>query len=1085
MNRSRLLERLARDARTATIAERLSAGEDVATGNLWGSAQALLFATLEARVQGPWLVIASVEAEAEAFASDLETFGLSPFLLPARAGGGELDADAVRERLKLAQALAGPPERRPRLIVASQLSALQPLPDAADLEGQFLHLQVGQRLDSEEQLARLVAAGYERQPLVEGPGEVSLRGDVLDVFAFAAERPLRIELFDDEVESLRSFDPESQRSVERHDRAAICLASDAGGIEDGQGASLASLVSPTTVFVEVEPLRLEDARGGLRARSSSHARTLQHFEEQRTRRTTLRLQSLPTNDVDFDARSVQKLAVGLPAAPGALAAVAGSDRLIHVLCRTEVERARLESSIAEGGRPDGVEVTVGELAKGFELPTAGVLCVNGHELAGVGAVQRRRTEHKTHRVRALKSFFELKVGDLVVHAVHGLARYVGLTRMARSGGEEDHLHLEFADEVSVFVPACRVDLVQRYIGTGGAAPKLDKVGGQSFRKRKEKVERALVDLAADLLELQAIRETRQRPPWEPDPRMVEEMLAAFPFTDTADQAEASKEIARDLGARRPMDRLLCGDVGFGKTEVAIRAAFRVVAGGGQVAVLVPTTVLADQHEKSFRRRLAGLPVEVASLSRMTGGKGTKEALERVRDGRLDIVIGTHRLLSKDVAFARLGLVVVDEEQRFGVKHKEHFKALRATVDVLSLSATPIPRTLHMSLSGVRDISALSVPPSGRQDVETKIVNRDDLGLIRESLLSEKARGGQSFVLHNHVRGMESFVKELETLVPECKFVQGHGQMGARELNRVMKRFESGEADVLVSTTIIENGIDIPSAGTMLIDEADHFGLAELHQLRGRVGRGGQKPFCYLMIDRTKPLRQVAKERLKALEELSHLGAGFQISMKDLEIRGAGNLLGPEQSGHIAAIGYDMYCRLLKSTVEKLKSGSLSSEPVPLADLGLGESESIELELGLRAYLPEEWVESADARLEILRRLDAVHGPADAEEVEAELVDRYGRIPAEARTLVRLFRLRGGLADLSVTRLAWRQDSYLVEFTDRVRLEAGLGAADAELRPLRQGVALLVLPRSVGDPRAGLAWLEEQLGLDAPALAPRR
>jgi transcription-repair coupling factor (superfamily II helicase) len=1073
--------RLARDPRFPRATERLRQGRGVALGNLWGSSQALVLAALTDVHHGPWLVICSAEAEAEAFAADLATFGRAAFHLPARSADrpGEVDADAVRVRLQLAQRLAGPPELRPRLLVASQLSVLQPLPNAAQLEGQFLHLQVGAQLDVEDWLGRLVASGYVRQPLVEAPGEVSLRGDVLDVFAFAAEQPLRIELFDREVESLRSFDPQTQRSVESHDRAAVCLAADVGGIEDGQGASPAALLAPTAVFVEVEPLRLEDARGGLRARSSSHARALQVFLGELAQRRLLQLQSLPTGDVDFDAKSVQKLAVGLPGAPAALAVAARPDRPLLVFCRAEVERERLRAELDRHPPVEGLELCLGELGKGFELPSAGLLALNHHELAGVGATRRVTTEHKAHRVRALKGFFELKVGDLVVHAVHGLARYVGLSRMVRAGGEEDHLQLEFDEQVSVFVPASRVDLVQRYIGTGGAAPKLDKVGGGAFRRRKEKVERAVADLAADLLELQAVRETRQRPPWRPDPKLVEDMLRAFPYADTVDQQTTDAEISADLAGSKPMDRLLCGDVGFGKTEIAIRAAFRVVAAGGQVAVLVPTTVLAGQHERSFQRRLLGLPVEVVAMSRLNAGAEAKEAARRVREGQVDILIGTHRILSKDVQFQRLGLVVIDEEQRFGVVHKEHFKALRATVDVLSLSATPIPRTLHMSLSGVRDISALTVPPAGRQDVETKLANRDDLALIRDAILREKERGGQVFLLHNRVQGMEAFVREMERLVPECRFGYGHGQMGGRELARVMARFGAGELDVLVSTTIIENGIDIPAAGTMLIDEADHFGLGELHQLRGRVGRGGQKPYCYLLVDRTRPLRQVAKERLKALEELSHLGAGFQISMKDLEIRGAGNLLGPEQSGHIAAVGYDMYCRLLKNTVEKLKSGSLSAGPVALAELGLNPGEAVELELGLHAYLPEDWVPSADERLELLRRLDAVHTPAEADLVEAELRDRYGRIPQQAQTLVRQFRLRGALLDLSVTRLAWRRDSYLLEFTDRVRVEHGLQGEAFELRPLRQGVALLVVPARVRTPEAGLSWIEGLLGLGAP------
>ncbi|HKX46281.1 MAG TPA: DEAD/DEAH box helicase, partial [Planctomycetota bacterium] len=532
----------------------------------------------------------------------------------------------------------------------------------------------------------------------------------------------------------------------------------------------------------------------------------------------------------------------------------------------------------------------------------------------------------------LRSFFELEPGDLVVHAVHGLARYAGLVRMDRAGGEEEHLHLLFEADVSLYVPSSRIDLVQRYVGTGGGPPKLDKLGGGAFRRRQEKVGRAVLDLAADLLEVQALRETRKRPAWNAPPELVRDLLAAFPYEDTPDQRSVTEELERELTGERPMDRLLCGDVGFGKTEVAMRAVFRVVAGGGQAAVLVPTTVLAEQHLATFRERFAAFPVRVECLTRLEAGSSVKATLEGVESGAVDVLIGTHRILSKDVRFRRLGLVVVDEEQRFGVVHKEKLKTLRSAVDVLTLSATPIPRTLHMSLAGVRDISALSVPPIGRQDVETHLAYREDRALVRDVLLREKHRGGQAFFLHNRVQSIEIVVRELEALVPECRFVFGHGQMGGRELERVMRTFTRGDADVLVSTTIVENGIDIPAAGTILIDEADRFGLAELHQLRGRVGRGQQRAWCYLLVDRSKPLSHVARERLKALEELCHLGAGFQISMKDLELRGAGNLLGPEQSGHIAAVGYDMYCRLLAQTVERLRSGALPAAGARAAEL---------------------------------------------------------------------------------------------------------------------------------------------------------
>ena len=1059
-----------------SLVRALQRSRDVAAGSLWGSAQGLVLVNLVRRIGGDWLIVCSTETEVAALEDDLEAFGLVPFVLPARDEGGT-GGDGVRKRLAFAQAFAGPEERRPRVTLASQLSLLQPLPAGQDLEGRFLHLATGQRLDAEDLLARLVTAGYTRQPLAERPGELSLRGDILDVYPFASEFPLRIELFDAEIESLRSFDPETQRSIESVPRLSVCLAADAGGVEDGRGVLPSAMVSLETRIVEVEPLRLADQRQGLAVRSSAHVRALELERVEFARRRRLSLQSLPAPGVSFETRSVQGLAVGLERAPAELAALVQAGQSVHVYCRSEVERHRLADRLREADPAlAAVGLHEGNLHKGFRLLGANLVVVGHHELAGLASVERRQAERTPHRVRALRSFFELKVGDLVVHAVHGLALYRGLVRMARGHGEEEHLYLEFADEVALYVPATRVDLVQRYIGTGNAAPPLDKIGSQSFRRRKEKVERALVDLAGDLLELQALRETRKRPAWSEGEELVEEMLDAFPFEDTPDQATATTEISADLTGARPMDRLLCGDVGFGKTEVAMRAAFRVVAAGGQVAVLVPTTVLCEQHLETFRRRMLGFPVRIEEISRLTSPKEARELLSATAGGRVDILIGTHRILSKDVGFARLGLVVIDEEQRFGVKHKEHLKHLRAQVDVLTMTATPIPRTLHMSLSGVRDISALTMPPKGRQEVETIIGHNDEKKVIRDVILREKARGGKVFYLHNRVSSIDRFAADLEKLIPECSFAVGHGQMEPHELARVMARFSHGDVDVLVSTTIIENGIDIPAAGTILIDEADRFGLAELHQLRGRVGRGQQQAWCYLLLDRGRPLRGAARDRIKALEELTHLGAGFQISMKDLEIRGAGNLLGAEQSGHIAAIGYDMYCRLLKSTIDRLQSGASTVEGLAPVGFGTGgdlgmDQDSVELELGIRAFLPETWVPSPDERLGLLRTFDGIRSPKDAKAAEAELRDRFGRVPPEALELLRLFALRGPLVSHSVRRVAFRGDSYLLEFGDRVALEGLLGGRRVELRPLRAGVALLVLPEKVREPAAALAWLE--------------
>jgi transcription-repair coupling factor len=840
------------------LARTLERRRALAVGGLWGASQALCLAVLSRRLQGPWLALVSTEAEGVALASDLEQFGAPALRLASRGDGARGQDDlALRERLITAQILCGPPAER-------------------------------------------------------------LRGDILDVFPFASEWPLRVELFDDAIESLRTFDPTEQKSVEKLTKVAVCLARDAGGVEDSSGISPALLLPAQTVIAEVEPLRIEDRAHGLSIQSASHQRELGLVRQAQVGRRKILLQSLPAKDVNFDTRSVQALSGGIRQAPEQLRQATADGTRALVLCRTEAEESRFKGVLAEAGGVDHVETRVGAVAKGFRFPALALIVVDHHELVGILGTRRAAPAKIAHRTRALQSFFDLKVGDYVVHAVHGLALYRGLVRMARGAGEEEHLHLSFADEVSLYVPATRIDLVQRYIGGGGTPPPLDKIGSHSFRKRREKVERALFDLASDLLEVQAKRELKQRPPWRADPQILKDMVGAFPYVDTPDQAQADGDIAEDIEGLRPMDRLLCGDVGFGKTEIAMRAAFRVAAAGGQVAVLVPTTVLAHQHFLSFRERMADFPVEIGVLSRTVTGEEERKVLRGVAAGEVDIVIGTHRLLSKDVKFKGLGLIIIDEEQRFGVTHKEHFKSLRAMVDVLALSATPIPRTLHMSLAGVRDISALSTPPPGRQDVETVIVDRNDREFVRDALLREKNRDGQVFFLHNRVETIAMRARELQELAPDCTFAIGHGQMPSKQLEVVMDTFSRGDVDVLVATTIVENGLDIPAAGTILIDEADHYGLSELHQLRGRVGRGAHKAHCFLLVDPLKPMKQIARERLKALEEMSQLGSGFAISMKDLELRGAGNILGPQQSGHIASVGYDLYCRLLKDTVERVR-----------------------------------------------------------------------------------------------------------------------------------------------------------------------
>ncbi len=1060
------------------LVAQFSSERAAAAGGLWGSSQALLLAGLVRRLPGPWVVVCSQEDEAESFALDLASFGAECVTFPARETGARsstADPEAVRRRLLVAQRLAGPVERRPSVLVASLLSVLQPIPSPEEIASDFLHVQRGQKLDPETLLERLIAAGFARAPLAESPGEVSLRGDILDVFPFAAELPLRIELFDEEIESLRTFDPADQRSIETLARASVCLASDAGDVVDGHGTHPANVLPPTAAWVDVEPLRLQDRAEGLRLQSSSHVQALATLRRAQNASRRLALQSLPSDGVNFAVKTVQSLAVGMHAVGEALRGAGLDGTRVRVLCLNAAEEHRFRARLAESGaHPPAIETAIGSIARGFRFDDPALVLVNHRELLGIDDVRRREPVKPVHRARALASFFELKRTDLVVHAVHGLARYVGLVRMERNGGEEEHLHLLFHDDVSLFVPASRIDLVQRYVGSGSKAPPLDKIGSQSFRRRKEKVGRALADLAAELLEIHANREMQSRPGWPHDDELVRDLVESFPYEDTVDQKTVDSEIASDLASPRPMDRLLCGDVGFGKTELAIRAAFRVVSGGGQVAVLVPTTVLAAQHDKTFRERLADYPVTVESISRYRTGKAQRDVVERTAKGEVDVLIGTHRLLSKDVAFKSLGLVIVDEEQRFGVAHKEHFKRLRASADVLTMTATPIPRTLHMSLSGVRDISALTVAPEGRQEIETRLAYSEDRETLREVLMREKNRGGQVFFLHNRVASIASVARELKRLVPECSFLVGHGQMGANELHRVMDGFTRGEADVLVATTIVENGIDIPSAGTIVIDRADMYGLSELHQLRGRVGRGRHKAYCYLMIEKARPLPDVARRRLKALEEMNQLGAGFGISMRDLEIRGAGNILGPEQSGHILAVGYDMYCRLLKKTVESMQSSGSPNVDPALVAASQEQEGAVELSLGIRAFLPSEWIPDGDVRIELLRQLDAITTDADADRMLEVLRDRFGRPPKEALALVRLFRLRANLAASGIRRLTWQAGHYAIEFSDRVLLETLFAGCDAEIRPIRTGLVHLAIPPGRRGAEDALTWLEGQL-----------
>lgn len=643
----------------------------------------------------------------------------------------------------------------------------------------------------------------------------------------------------------------------------------------------------------------------------------------------------------------------------------------------------------------GIQLVSGKLSGGFDLREVGLAAISDREILGqarhAAASASPPKRKQIPGTVAIQHLIELKPGDHVVHAAHGIARYLGLARLEKSGRTEDYLTLLFANEVKLYVPAAHIGWVGRYIG-GHANLELSTLGSKVWARKKERATKAIQDIAEDLLRVQAARKSLPGIVYPPDGEWQGPFEKAFPFQETPDQLSAIEAVKTDMEGTCPMDRLLCGDVGFGKTEVALRAAFKAASAGKQVALLAPTTLLVEQHGRTFKDRFAGYPLVVEVLSRFKRASEQKRLLNKLATGRVDVVIGTHRLIQKDVRFKDLGLAIIDEEQRFGVEHKEFFKQLRKSVDVLTLTATPIPRTLHMALLGLRDISNLTTPPRNRRSIVTKVARLSE-DLLRRAILREISRGGQVFIVHPRVYDIDEFKQFLARVVPEARFAIGHGQMDADELEAVMGAFLHGEVDVLVSTTIVESGLDIPSANTILIHEADRFGLAELHQLRGRVGRSDLQAYCYLLLPERSELTAEGLRRLRALEEFDELGAGFQLALKDLEIRGAGNVLGKQQSGEIAEVGYDLYCKLMDAAVKSLK-GEKTQEEI-----------EVNLQLAGAAYIPDEYVQDDKAVLEIYRRLDAAQNDSEIDQLKTQILDRFGPLPMPAARMFEETKLR--------------------------------------------------------------------------------
>ncbi|MDQ2823835.1 MAG: transcription-repair coupling factor, partial [Verrucomicrobiota bacterium] len=862
----------------------------------------------------------------------------------------------------------------------------------------------------EQLLEKLSAAGYERTAQVTTRGQFAVRGGILDLYSWQAQLPVRIEFFGDEIESLREFDIDTQTSVRDLTSVAVLL----GAAEELNG-SVRDYLAADHWKIDIEP---EDD-------SDAQIRISEGWIE--------------TGPEDFSG-AFQECDAGEFAAGDFVLAEAkrtqfvarlnewrANDARVVIYFQTEGEIERFREIIGDS-RVEHVDLVEGILPRGFCFPSANLVVLSAAELFGHFTPHARRRLRRAERHRAQIDFSELNEGDYIVHLEHGVGRFLGLQKLNAEQSQEV-LTLEFADEAKLYVPLEQAYLISRYVGIGKKSPPLSSLADARWARAKKNAAASIFDYAGKMLALQAERETQSGHAFGPDTKWQVEFERSFPFRETPDQLKAIIETKIDMERPRSMDRLICGDVGFGKTEVAIRAAFKAVMEGRQVAVLAPTTVLAQQHFEVFRQRMLDYPVRIEMLSRFRTQGEQRKVLQLLREGGVDIVIGTHRLISGDLVFKHLGLVVIDEEQRFGVLHKEKFKELFKLVDVLTLSATPIPRTLYLSLVGVKDMSTIETPPLNRLPVETVVCGYDER-IIRDAINRELERQGQVFFLHNRVQTIEQMREKIVDLCPNARVDIGHGQMDADELEDVMARFVGGKIDVLVCTTIIESGLDIPNANTIIIDRADRFGLADLYQLRGRVGRAEHKAYAYLLLPREMMSIGAARKRINAIKQYSSLGAGFRIAMRDLEIRGAGSILGTAQSGHISAVGFDLYCQLLKQAVAQLKG---EKRPLRLdVDIRLDFVATNEAEFAqfgaeqrVPAFVPSNYVNDTALRIQVYRHLAEITTAEQLQRLQREWRDRFGKPPAAVDNLFLLTEIKLAAAKSEVTRVEVRERKLML------------------------------------------------------------
>ena len=961
------------------------------------------------------------------------------------------------QRMQVLRALIEKKEGESVTVITTMDAFLDGLPHPGEIRGARICAAGGDTIDLTEFEARLASMGYERESQIEGPGQFAVRGGIVDVFPLTEELPVRIELWGDEIDSIRSFDVESQRSVENLSEVTIYPASEnwADGLETV--SFLEYFPKEKSLLFLDEPQRLQEMAEEVEqeyfhSRESRAEAGMEETQEERLRvfqtkdiigrmngysgigTTTLesrcgmfrvrKVYSIQAKGVNPYNNSFELLTRDLKRLKreGYRVVLLSASRTRAKRLAEDLRDYDLSSFYSDDMertvKPGEIMVSCGYAAEGYEYPMLKFMVISETDIFGRKKKKKRRRKYEGQKIQ---DFAELKPGDYVVHENHGIGVYQGIEKIEVDKVVKDYMKISYAEGGVLYIPVAQMDLIQKYAGADAKKPRLNKLGTVQWGKTKSQVKKAVQSVAEDLVKLYASRQRSEGFVYGPDTVWQKEFEEMFPFEETEDQMQAIEDTKHDMESTKIMDRLICGDVGYGKTEIAIRAAFKAVQEGKQVVYLVPTTILAQQHYNTFVQRLKDFPVRIDLLCRFRTAAQQKKTVEDLKKGMVDIVIGTHRVLSKDVCFKDLGLLIIDEEQRFGVAHKEKIKKLKENIDVLTLTATPIPRTLHMSLIGIRDMSVLEEAPHDRMPIQTYVMEYND-EMVREAVTRELARGGQVYYVYNRVTDIADVAGKIQQLVPEANVAFAHGQMKERELEDIMYDFINGDIDVLVSTTIIETGLDISNANTMIIQDADRFGLSQLYQLRGRVGRSNRMAYAFLLYRRDKLLKEVAEKRLAAIREFTDLGSGIKIAMRDLEIRGAGNLLGEAQSGHMEAVGYDLYCKMLNEAVAKLKGGEVE------------ESFNTSVDLNIDAYIPESYIKNEYQKLDVYKRIAAIETEEDMDDMMEELIDRFGDIPKKVQQLLHIAALKGLAHSAYVTAVEQKGEEFKFTMYEKAKID---------------------------------------------------